>query len=328
MMRAALLKQVKQPLEICEIPIPIPNAEQVQIKVNACAVCRTDLHIVDGELNQPKAELIPGHQIVGHVTECGSNVQDLKVGDRVGVSWLGFNCGTCEYCLADQENLCDHAKFTGYSLDGGFTEYTLAFARHCYKLPDGYPDFQAAPLLCAGAVGFRAYKKIANAKKLGIYGFGSAAHILTQLAVFQNKQIYAFTSPGDINAQQFALKLGACWAGDSMQTPPELLDAAIIFAPVGSLIPQALAATRKGGIVVCGGIHMSEIPAFNYDLLWGERILCSVANLKHEDGVEFLELAPQVPVHTQVTKYSLSQINQALDDLRNGRVNGAIVVAI
>lgn len=327
-MLAMVLEKSQRILQMRDVQTPEPSATQVLVKISACAVCRTDLHIVDGELNHPKLDLIPGHQIVGQIVKLGKQVNNLKIGNRVGISWLGYTCGKCEYCISDRENLCDFAKFTGYQLDGGFAEYCVAEANKCFILPSNYSDLEVAPLLCAGAVGFRAYKKILHAQKIGIYGFGSAAHILTQIAIFQNKQIYAFTRSGDFVAQQFALDKGAVWAGNSNVQPPQLLDAAIIFAPVGELIPQALAATKKGGIVVCGGIHMSEIPSFNYDLLWGERVLCSVANLTHQDGVEFLQLAPRVPVNTTITQYSLAETNQALADLRAGNFAGTAVVVV
>lgn len=327
-MLAIILKAPGEALELSDINIPEPNKDQILIKITACAVCRTDLHILDGELAAAKLPLVPGHQIVGHVTQTGSDVTKFKIGDRVGVGWLGFTCGICEYCQADKENLCDHAQYTGYNIDGGFAEYCVADARKCFLLPAGFSDTQIAPLLCAGSIGFRAYKKIISAKKIGIYGFGSAAHILLQVALFQNKQIYAFTRDGDQSSQEFARKLGVTWVGSSSQQPPESLDAAIIFAQAGELVPAALAAVKKGGTVVCGGIHMSEIPAFSYDLLWGERILCSVANLTHRDGVEFLELAPQVPVATKVTTYALADTNKALQDLRSGNFNGSAVIVL
>lgn len=325
-MLSMMLKKSGRVLELTEMPIPECLADQVLIQVSACAVCRTDLHIVDGELPNIPLPLIPGHQIVGKFVKIGSNVHNLRINDRVGVSWLGSTCEMCEYCNSDRENLCDSAKFTGYQINGGFAEYCVALAKHCYLIPENYSDVQAAPLLCAGAVGFRAYKMIGQAQKIGIYGFGSAAHILTQIAIKQGKQIYAFTREGDANAQNFALELGATWAGASNELPGDLLDAAIIFAPIGDLVPRALAAVKKGGKVVCGGIHMSEIPAFSYDLLWGERMLCSVANLTQSDGVEFLSLVAKIPVKTQVTTYSLQQTNEALEDLRNGKFNGAAVI--
>jgi propanol-preferring alcohol dehydrogenase len=326
-MLAMILKKSGN-LELAEVVRPVPNSDQVLIKITACAVCRTDLHILDGELADPKLPLIPGHQTVGRIVQLGASVTKFKIGDRIGVGWLGFTCGSCEFCSSGKENLCDQAKYTGYNLDGGFAEYCVANANKCFLLPERFSDIQVAPLLCAGSVGFRAYKKISDAKKIGIYGFGSAAHILLQVALFQHKQIYAFTRDGDQSAQEFAIKLGATWAGASSQMPPELMDAAIIFAPVGELIPRALSAVKKGGIVVCGGIHMSEIPAFSYDLLWGERILCSVANLTHQDGVEFLELAPQVSLSTEVTTYSLLEANKALQDLKSGKFNGAAVIKL
>jgi propanol-preferring alcohol dehydrogenase len=308
--------------------VPKPGPEQVLIRVHACAVCRTDLHIVDGELADPKLPLIPGHQIVGTVMETGPEVEGVAIGDRVGVPWLGSTDGRCRYCRSGRENLCDQAQFTGYNIDGGYAEYTVADHRFCFPLPAGYPDLQAAPLLCAGLIGFRSYRMAGDAERLGLYGFGAAAHILIQVARHQGRRVFAFTSPGDTAAQQFARDLGAEWAGPSTDLPPEELDAAILFAPVGSLVPAALRALAKGGTVVCGGIHMSDIPSFPYDLLWGERVVRSVANLTREDGRLFLGLAPQVPVQTEVQAFPLEAANEALDTLRSGRIRGAAVLVV
>lgn len=328
-MRAMVLETPGEPLRALEVPIPQPNADQVLIRVHACGVCRTDLHVVDGELPEPKPRVIPGHEIVGTVVETGKNVEELSVGDRVGVPWLGYSCGHCPYCEKGQENLCDHALFTGYTLDGGYAEYTVGNQRYCFRLPTMYNDVEAAPLLCAGLIGYRSYRMAGKrAERLGIYGFGAAAHIIAQVAVYQGKRVYAFTRPGDTPAQEFARQLGASWAGDSTKSPPEKLDAAIIFAPVGSLLPTALRATVKGGTIVCAGIHMSDIPSFPYRLLWEERVVRSVANLTRRDGEEFLAIAPQVPVRTAVQVFSLAQANEALDDLRGGRLQGAAVLAV
>jgi propanol-preferring alcohol dehydrogenase len=296
--------------------------------VLACAVCRTDLHVIDGELTNPKTPLIPGHEIVGSVAAVGVAVTRFKVGDRVGVPWLGWTCGECSFCREGQENLCDRAKFTGYTLDGGYADYTVADQRFCFPIPEIYSDIEAAPLLCAGLIGYRSLVKAGNGKRLGIYGFGAAAHIVAQVAKYQGREIYAFTRPGDSKAQEFALSLGAVWAGSSNQSPPVKLDAAIIFAPVGALVPQALNAVRKGGTVVAGGIHMSDIPSFPYALLWEERSICSVANLTRRDGAEFMELAPKVPVRTEVETFALEQANQALDRLRSGKIHGAAVLVM
>jgi propanol-preferring alcohol dehydrogenase len=286
------------------------------------------LHIVDGELTEPQLPLIPGHQIVGTVAALGKTVQHFQLGDRVGVPWLGQTCHQCRYCLSGRENLCDWAKFTGYQLNGGYAEYTVADAHFCFPIPNGYSDLLAAPLLCAGLIGYRSLCMTGTAERLGLYGFGAAAHIVIQVARYQGRQLYAFTRPGDARGQQFALKLGAVWAGGSDQSPPEPLDAAIIFAPIGALVPTALRATAKGGVVVCAGIHMSDIPAFPYEILWGERVVRSVANLTRQDGEEFLALAPQVPVHTQVTTFPLTAANEALDALRSGSIQGAAVLVI
>lgn len=327
-MRAMVLKKPQQKLEYLEVEKPIPNSQQLLIKVKACGICRTDLHVVDGELPNPTLPLIPGHQIVGTVEAMGNEVKGFKIGQRVGVPWLGESCGICNFCISGRENLCDKARFTGYQINGGFADYTVANHKFCFPIPDGYPDLQAAPLFCAGLIGYRALLKAGNAKKLGFYGFGAAAHILIQVAIKQGRQVYAFTSKGDTEAQNFAYKLGATWAGDSDQiltTPP---DAAIIFAPVGKLVPLALKNVSKGGTVVCAGIHMSDIPSFPYEILWGERTICSIANLTRKDGEEFLALAPQIPVKTEVHIYPLLKTNEALDDLRNGKFRGAGVIAI
>jgi len=328
-MHAMVMEAAKHSLVYQRVPLPVPSAQEVLIKVIACGVCRTDLHIVDGELEHPKLPLIPGHEITGVIVKTGSEVTALKEGDTVGVPWLGYTCGKCRYCIKGNENLCENAKFTGYTIDGGYAEYTVAHQHYCFPLPFQYANPSGAPLLCAGLIGYRSYSKISQqAHKIGIYGFGGAAHILTQVAVAQGKEIYAFTSPGDAAAQKLAEKLGAVWAGDSAHPSPVKLDAAIIFAPVGSLIPKALADTDKGGTVICGGIHMSDIPSFPYHLLWEERTIASVANLTRKDGEEFLELAPKIPVHTETKVYKLEHANKALEDLRNGKINGAAVLAI
>ena len=308
--------------------MPEPRAGEVQLEVHACAVCRTDLHVVDGELPNPKFPLIIGHEIVGRVTRLGEGVRRLRVGDRVGVPWLGWTCGECSFCHAGNENLCDRARFTGYTIDGGYAEFTVADERFCVPIPDSYSDVAAAPLLCAGLIGYRSLVRAGDGKRLGIYGFGGAAHIIAQVAVYQRRSVYAFTRPGDREAQQFARQLGAVWAGGSDERPPEELDAAIIFAPVGALVPAALAAVRKGGIVVCGGIHMSDIPSFPYDLLWGERTICSVANLTRRDAEEFMRIAPKVPVRTTTQTFRLEQANDALNQLRSGKLQGAAVLNI
>jgi len=326
MMRAMVLTGPGEPLRLQQLPVPDPAAGQVLLRVTACGICRTDLHVVDGELTEPALPLVPGHQIVGIIEGLGAGVTGLQPGQRVGVPWLGGSCGHCWFCNHQRENLCDNARYTGYQIQGGFAEYTVANADYCFELPDRYQDLQAAPLLCAGLIGYRAYRLVEDAASIGLYGFGAAAHILIQLAVYRGQSIYAFTRKGDIQAQQFARELGATWAGDSLQSPPQALDGAIIFAPEGQLLPQALRAVRKGGRVVCAGIHMSDIPSFPYELLWGEREVCSVANLTRRDGDEFLPLAAAVPVHTTVHPYPLEQANQALDDLRHGRFNGAAVL--
>jgi propanol-preferring alcohol dehydrogenase len=329
LMHAMVMEKAKHPLVYSTVPVPSPSAQEALIKVIACGVCRTDLHIIDGELNHSKLPLIPGHEIVGTVIKTGKEVTTLKEGDTVGVPWLGYTCGKCRYCMNRSENLYENAKFTGYTLDGGYAEYVVAHHHYCFHLPVQYANPSGAPLLCAGLIGYRSYSKISKqANKIGIYGFGGAAHIVTQVAVSQGKEIYAFTSSGDTNAQTLAIKMGAVWAGDSLHPSPVKLDAAIIFAPVGSLIPKALADTDKGGTVICGGIHMSDIPSFPYSILWEERTIASVANLTRWDGEEFLSLAPKIPVHTETQVYSLNEANKALEDLRNGKVNGAAVLAV
>jgi propanol-preferring alcohol dehydrogenase len=328
-MRAMLLDAPHTRLHLAELPVPTPGPGQVLLKVQACGVCHTDLHILDGELTEPKLPLVMGHQIVGRVARSGAAAGRFKTGDRVGVPWLGATDGTCRYCLRGQENLCDHPIFTGYNIDGGFAEYTLADERFCFPLPEAYSDVEAAPLLCAGLIGYRTYRMAGeHVETLGIYGFGAAAHIIAQVAKHEGKKVFAFTRPGDSAAQEFALRQGADWAGDSTQAPPEKLDAALVFAPVGPLVVSALKATHKGGVVVCGGIHMSDIPAFPYSLLWEERVIRSVANLTRQDGEEFLRLAPQVPVRTDVKVFPLEQAGEALEQLRNGEFTGAAVVSI
>jgi propanol-preferring alcohol dehydrogenase len=330
-MQAMLFDRPGQPLRLAELPVPTPGPDQILIKVAACGVCRTDLHILDGELSQPKLPLILGHEIVGHVAALGPGAESFAVGDRVGVPWLGSTDGTCFYCRRGEENLCDDPRFTGYQLDGGYAEYTVADARYCFKLPAAYSDAEAAPLLCAGLIGYRALKLASEPlggklSRLGIFGFGAAAHVVAQVARAQNCEVYAFTRPGDEAAQDFARSLGAVWAGGSDEMPPEKLGAAIIFAPVGALVPAALKAVRKGGVVVCGGIHMSDIPSFPYDLLWEERVLRSVANLTRADAREFLMLAPQLGVKTTVTPMKLHAANEALERLRQGELTGAAVL--
>ena len=326
-MEAMVLEATRTPLRRQVLPVPTPEPGQVLVAVHACAVCRTDLHIVDGELPFPKLPLVPGHQIVGRVVAAGGDIERIAVGDRVGIPWLGWTDGTCPYCRSGRENLCDAARFTGYDLDGGYAEYAVADARYCFPIPAGYPDVQAAPLLCAGLIGYRALTMTGDAARLGLYGFGAAAHIICQVAVHQGRRVYAVTRTGDEAGQAFARELGASWAGDAAAVPREL-DAAIIFAPAGELVPAALAAVVKGGGVVCAGIHMSQIPAFSYDLLWGERAIRSVANLTRRDGEEFLALAPRIPVRTEVQTYPLAAANEALADLRAGRVRGAAVLVV
>ena len=329
MMKAMVLEKQGQPLEHHEVPVPEPGPDQVLLRVHACGVCRTDLHIVDGDLTEPKLPLILGHQIVGTVVQIGDQVDQFQAGDRVGVPWLGYTDNTCRYCRRGQENLCENPKFTGYTMDGGFAEYTVAYQQYSFHLPESYDDVDVAPLLCAGLIGYRTYRLAGEYKdRLGIYGFGSAAHIIAQVAIHQGRKVYAFTRPGDTETQEFARKLGAVWAGGSDELPPDELDAAMIFAPVGPLVVEALRATAKGGTVVSGGIHMSDIPSFPYRLLWEERLIRSVANLTRRDGEEFLEIAPEIPVKTDVNPYPLEKANEALDDLRNGRFNGAAVMVI
>jgi propanol-preferring alcohol dehydrogenase len=325
-MKAMVLYTQRQPLRATEVPTPTPGPGEVLIQVRACAVCRTDLHVVDGELTNPKLPLVPGHEIVGVVSARGEDAERFNPGDRVGVPWLGWTCGTCEYCRTGRENLCGQARFTGYTLDGGYAEYTVADQRFCFAIPDSHSDAEAAPLLCAGLIGYRSLAQIRDARRIGIYGFGAAAHIITQVARFQGREIYAFTRRGDREEQQFAESLGAVWAGDCDTLPPEKLDAAIIFAPAGELVPLALKAVGKGGTIVCGGIHMSDIPSFPYELLWEERSICSVANLTRRDGEEFFALAPRVPVRTTVQTFPLSEANEALNRLRSGKIKGAAVL--
>ncbi len=328
-MRAMLLEAQRQPLKLADVPVPKPAADQVQVKVQACGVCRTDLHVLDGDLSEPKLPLILGHQIVGTVVGLGQEVHRFSLGQRIGVPWLGYTDGTCRYCRRGQENLCDHPEFTGYTLDGGYAEYAVADQRYCFPLPESYSDLAAAPLLCAGLVGYRTYRLAGeHVERLGIYGFGAAGHIIAQVAAYQGKQVYAFTRPGDRATQAFARRLGAYWAGGSDEMPPDELDAALVLAPVGALMVTALKAVAKGGVVVSGGIHMTDIPSFPYHLLWEERSIRSVANLTRQDGEEFLEIAPQVPVKTEVTPYRLEDANQALDDLRSGKLDGAAVLTI
>lgn len=321
-----ILDKPRQRLRETQLPEPEPGVGQLLVRVHACAVCRTDLHVVDGELTRPKLPLVPGHEIIGTVAAKGKQAGHFEVGDRVGIPWLGWTCGECGHCRSKMENLCDKARFTGYTIDGGYAEYTVADERFCYSIPDVYDDVEAAPLMCAGLIGYRALAKTGEAKRLGIYGFGAAAHIITQVALYQGREIYAFTRPEDRRAQEFARALGAEWAGDSNTLPPKLLDAAIIFAPVGDLVPQALKATTKGGTVVCAGIHMSDIPSFPYSILWEERCVRSVANLTRIDGEEFLALAPRVPVRVEVEIFPLAEANEALERLKNGKIQGAAVL--
>jgi alcohol dehydrogenase, propanol-preferring len=325
-MRAVRLEAAGTPLRLAEVPRPAPGPDQVLLRVRACGVCRTDLHVADGELPDPKLPLVPGHEIVGTVVARGERVESPAVGDRVGVPWLGWTCGECAYCRSGRENLCARARFTGYQIDGGYAEYTVADARYVFPLPADYRDAEAAPLLCAGLIGYRSLVMAGDAHRLGLYGFGAAAHIVAQVARHQGRQVYAFTRPGDAAGQQFARDLGAVWAGGSDERPPEELDAAILFAPVGGLVPLALRAVARGGTVVCGGIHMSDIPSFPYALLWGERCVRSVANLTRRDGEEFLALAPRVPVRAEVETFGLADANEALTRLRTGRIRGAAVL--
>ncbi|MCC7410289.1 MAG: zinc-dependent alcohol dehydrogenase family protein [Gammaproteobacteria bacterium] len=327
-MRAMLLERQGEPLLARDIAPPVPAPGQVLVRVRACGVCRTDLHVADGDLTEPKLPLVLGHEIVGVIEGCGPGVDQFAVGARVGVPWLGHTCGRCGYCTHGRENLCDSARFTGYQIDGGYAELTVADQRFCFPIHGDYSDAEAAPLLCAGLIGYRSLRMAGDARRLGIYGFGAAAHILAQVAGFEGREIYAFSRPGDTEAQAYARSLGALWAGDAHAAPPQALDAAILFAPVGALVPAALRAVRKGGIVVCAGIHMSDVPAFPYAILWGERVLRSVANLTRRDGLEFLELAPRVPVRTHVHTFRLERANEALAALRDGRIQGAAVLEI
>ncbi|HKJ47370.1 MAG TPA: zinc-dependent alcohol dehydrogenase family protein [Balneolales bacterium] len=327
-MKAMVLEKPGQPLVEKELPVPKPADNQVLIKIHTCGVCRTDLHVVDNELPNPKLPLIPGHEIIGTVIETGEHAHRYKTGTRVGVPWLGHTCDHCYYCEHDMENLCDNAKFTGYQIDGGYAEYTVADEHYCFPIDDSFSDLQAAPLMCAGLIGYRSYSMTGDAKRIGFYGFGAAAHILIQLANYQDREIYAFTRPGDEKGQNFARRKGAVWAGGSDEIPPVNLDAAILFAPVGALVPAALKVVRKAGIVVCAGIHMSDIPSFPYRILWEERQVRSVANLTRKDGEEFLALAPRVPVTTDVHPYALSKANEALNDLRAGNFKGAAVLTM
>src|SRR3954467_7460398 len=327
-MQAMVLQRAGDGLSLREVATPVPGDGQVLLRVRACGVCRTDLHIVDGELDRPKLPLVPGHQIVARVAAAGQGAERFAVGERVGGPWLGWTDGTCRYCLSGRENLCDHARFTGYDVDGGYAERAVADERFCFPLPEDYHDLQVAPLLCAGLIGYRSLRMTGDAERLGLYGFGAAAHIITQVARYQGRRVFAFTRAEDEESQAFARELGAEWAGDALGPAPEELDAAIIFAPVGALVPAALRAVAKGGVVVCAGIHMSDIPSFPYDLLWGERVLRSVANLTRADGEEYLDLAPRVPVRTQVEAFPLERANEALDHLRGGDVRGAAVIQL
>jgi propanol-preferring alcohol dehydrogenase len=322
-----LMRAGGRTLEQHEREVPAVRPGQALVRVRACAVCRTDLHIVDGELASPVVPLVPGHEIVGIVEQVGAGVDGVAVGDRVGIPWLGYTCGECEYCRSNRENLCRDARFTGYQIDGGYAEYTVADARFVFRVPDSYGDAEAAPLLCAGLIGYRSYRMIGDARRVGMYGFGAAAHIITQVAIHDGRDVFAFTPPGHVAAQAFARSLGAVWAGASTEAPPEPLDAAIIFAPVGGLVPEALSRIVPGGVVVCAGIHMSDIPSFPYHLLWQERSVRSVANLTRDDARQFLRIAPTVPVRTHVQLYGLSAANQALDDVRSGRVRGTAVLS-
>jgi propanol-preferring alcohol dehydrogenase len=328
MMKAMVLEEVGKPLREVERPIPEPGPGQVLLKVETCAVCRTDLHLIDGELPDIPLPIVPGHEIIGRVVRCGHDAA-FEPGTRLGVPWLGYSCGVCEYCLRGEENLCEQARFTGYQIDGGYAQYTVADYRYCFPIDPSYDSAEAAPLMCAGLIGYRSLRMCGeNVRRLGIYGFGAAAHLIAQVAIWKGLEIYAFSRPGDTHAQTFAKRLGAIWAGDSDAPSPVPLDAAIIFAPVGALVPAALRSVRKGGVVVCGGIHMSDIPAFPYSILWGERSIRSVANLTRRDGDEFLELAPRVPVRPEVERFPLSAANQALERLRQGRLSGAAVLVM
>ncbi len=325
-MLAMTLERARAPLRAVDRAPPAPGPGQVLIRVRACGVCRTDLHVVDGELPRPKLPLVPGHEVIGTVEAVGAGSERLRIGDRVGVPWLGWTCGECGFCRSGRENLCDRARFTGYQIDGGYAEYTVADERFCFGVPSGFGDREAAPLMCAGLIGYRALRMAGDARRLGLYGFGAAAHIAAQVARYRGQDVYAFTRPGDVKSQEFARSLGATWTGGSDVMPPEPLDAALIFAPVGALVPAALAAIAKGGIVVCAGIHMSDIPAFPYGLLWEERVVRSVANLTRRDGEEFLAIAPRAQVRTTTVPFPLAQANEALSQLREGRFEGAAVL--
>ncbi|HMW55281.1 MAG: zinc-dependent alcohol dehydrogenase family protein [Candidatus Accumulibacter phosphatis] len=325
-MKAMILDAQGQPLRLAEVPRPKPEADQVLLEVRACGVCRTDLHVMDGDLQHPSLPLVLGHEIVGVVVEKGARVERFMLGQRLGVPWLGHTCGHCRYCASGSENLCDAAEFTGYTLNGGYAEFALADQRYCFALPNGYPDAEAAPLLCAGLIGYRSLVAAGDARRLGIYGFGAAAHIIAQVARWQGREIFAFTKPGDVDGQQFARQLGATWAGDADSAPPQEMDAAILFAPVGDLVPQALRHIVKGGTVVCAGIHMSNIPEFPYAILWGERCVRSIANLTRRDGEEFFAIAPKAGVRTEVTRFPLESANAALQQLRAGEIRGAAVL--
>jgi propanol-preferring alcohol dehydrogenase len=328
-MQAMVLDKPGSPLRLATLPVPTPGPQEVLVKITACGVCRTDLHVVDGELPHPKLPLVPGHEIVGTVVGMGEHVGNRKIGDVVGIPWLGYTCGTCRYCRRQQENLCENALFTGYTLDGGYAGYTVAYEKYCFPLASQYAGAEGAPLLCAGLIGYRSYMmKGPDVRRLGIYGFGGAAHILIQVARYQGIEVYAFTRDGDREGQAFAIRMGAVWAGDASARPPELLDAAIIFAPVGGLVPLALQSVDKGGAVVCGGIHMSDIPSFPYRMLWEERVIRSVANLTRKDGYDFLGLAPAIPIRTETEHFPLREANEALDALRKGRIKGAAVLVM
>jgi alcohol dehydrogenase, propanol-preferring len=327
-MRAMVLDRAKTPLVLRDVPKPNPAAGQLLLRVNACAVCRTDLHIVDGELTEPKLPLILGHQVAGRVEQLGEHVTGFSIGDRVGVPWLGWTDGDCVYCRSSRENLCDHARFTGYTIDGGYAEFTVADSRYCFHLPNNYDDVDVAPLLCAGLIGYRSYRKTGDSRRLGLYGFGNAAHLISQIALYEGRELFVFTRPGDKATQEVARSIGAKWAGGSDQLPPEKLDAAIIFASVGPLVPAALHALAKGGVVVCGGIHMSDIPSFSYVDLWNERVITSVANLTRRDGDEFFKIAPRVPVKTKVEIFPLEEANTAIDRFRSGRLTGTAVLKV
>ncbi len=327
-MRAMVLDAPRTALREASVPRPQPGTGEVLVKIGACALCRTDLHIVDGELTHPKLPLIPGHQIVGEVVDSGSAVEAIRAGDRVGIPWLGWTCGVCIYCTTGRENLCDRARFTGYDIDGGYAAYTVADARFCFPIDRSYSDIEAAPLLCAGLIGYRSLSAAGDGVRLGLYGFGASAHLVAQVARHQGRRVYAMTRPGDTASQEFAMRVGAVWAGGTDEKPPEELDAAIIFAPVGALVPVALGAVAKGGTAVCAGIHMSDIPSFSYDLLWGERTVRSVANLTRQDGTEFLALAHRIPVRAEIETLPLAEANTALARLREGKVQGAIVLTI